>query len=77
MYSSIVRKQRTFFSRGVSDFKQRVAWCQETFGPGQEVHSVVQAGLHRWSWENVGLGLEMLHFKEHDDYMFYLLRWGQ
>lgn len=68
MFTSITRRTRTF--------NQRLKWCQDTFGPGTEVHSVIQAELHRWSYEFVGFGIVSLHFQDENDYMFYVLRWG-
>lgn len=58
------------------DFVQRRTWCTESFGSGVEVHSSIQAGLHRWSYELVGFGIKILYFQNNDDYMFYLLKYS-
>jgi hypothetical protein len=58
-----------------AEFLDQLQWCRECFGPGAEVHSMTQAGLHRWSYEFVAHGIQMLHFSDESDYMLYILKW--
>lgn len=58
-----------------SEFQKRIKWCEELFGKGKEVNHITQAETYRWSYEIVGFGIKSIHFKNEQDYAFYLLRW--
>jgi len=57
------------------EFKIKINWCKEYFGPGPEVVGPTQAEIYRWSYEIIGFGLKQIYFTDEQDYFLYLLKW--
>jgi len=63
----------SYFKVKMPEAYARVKWCRETFGPS---FGGVQPEERRWQnmrwYRNKG----RLYFKDKEDYLIYILRWG-